>query len=101
MALANAIPAFSIPLERPLSIGISAGNESFLRDDFIGDHTNLSLKYLADPELMLATDWPLVLFGPSGTGKTALGMTLAARLADRSPAKPFICTADELSLIHI
>ena len=95
MALANAISAFSIPLVRPFCSGFSTGKESFLRDDFVGDQANQVLKYLTNPELMLGTDWPLVLFGPSGTGKTALGMTMAAELANHSTGKPMVCTADE------
>jgi len=63
---------------------------------FVGDEPNVLLKYLirgnepstsdAENELDLnrsKSQWPIVLFGPSGTGKTSLAMTIISDLIDR------------------
>lgn len=60
---------------------------------FVGDQQNQLLKYLILPmlpndqadnkSLQTELQWPLVLFGPSGTGKTSLAMTVVSELADR------------------
>ena len=48
---------------------------------FVGDEANLPLKYLDLPDRLLPTDWPLLLVGPSGTGKTLIADTIASKLA--------------------
>jgi chromosomal replication initiator protein len=55
---------------------------------FVGDEPNEILAYLLtiNENGTLAQDeaqWPLVLFGPSGTGKTSLALTVVSNLADR------------------
>ena len=85
---------------------------------FVGDEKNEMLKFLvsicqniqsdgldtdtiqipADNSLAKSVlQWPLVLFGPSGTGKTWLAMTLISELSDQQPgssvAKPLSMTA--------
>ncbi|MDG1875264.1 MAG: DnaA/Hda family protein [Mariniblastus sp.] len=61
---------------------------------FVGDDQNQLLKYLILPTIPtngLETaeqthrelQWPLVLFGPSGTGKTSLALTVISELADQ------------------
>jgi chromosomal replication initiator protein len=53
---------------------------------FVGDTSNLLLKYLISEESQnnLNSQWPIVLFGPSGTGKTSLALTIISDLTDRS-----------------
>lgn len=53
---------------------------------FVGDTPNLLLKYLISEESRnnLNSQWPIVLFGPSGTGKTSLALTIVSDLADQS-----------------
>ena len=43
---------------------------------FIGDEPNALLRYFADPSQIRNIQWPIVFFGPSGTGKTSLAMAL-------------------------
>jgi chromosomal replication initiator protein len=55
---------------------------------FVGDESNVLLKYLVSEssnEHLAALDshWPIVLFGPSGTGKTSLALTIISELSDR------------------
>jgi len=88
MPITNEIPLFSMPLS-------SHESGPFLRDDFVGDDSNLALKYLTDIDNLLDSDWPLVLFGPSGTGKTAIGQTLSAKLSLQAGQKGLSYTADE------
>lgn len=88
MSFASEISLFSFPLT-------SQDSGPFLRDDFVGDESNLALKYLADVDNLLDSDWPLVLFGPSGTGKTAIAQTLSAKISRQSNRKPLLYTADE------
>lgn len=68
---------------------------------FVGDESNVLLKYLVSENLTgnLATPdshWPIVFFGPSGTGKTSLALTMIEDLSnlnnatsDSNPILPF------------
>ena len=57
---------------------------------FVGDQPNMLLKYFAlesgnripTHHIDAGFQWPLVLFGPSGTGKTSLALTLVSDLVD-------------------
>lgn len=77
---------------------------------FVGDEENQILRILIEePAANFSSDsssiaWPLVLFGPTGTGKTSLAMNIisdiATRFYDRLPAdskripeKPIVMTA--------
>ena len=78
---------------------------------FVGDEPNVLLKYLIsekdrDDLGQLKSQWPIVLFGPSGTGKTSLALTIISDLADQfesaqtdaskranSPRKPLFISA--------
>lgn len=53
---------------------------------FVGDTSNLLLKYLISEESRnkLDSQWPIVLFGPSGTGKTSLALTIISDLTEQS-----------------
>ena len=53
---------------------------------FVGDTSNLLLKYLISEENLssLESQWPIVLFGPTGTGKTSLALTIISDLTDQS-----------------
>jgi len=53
---------------------------------FVGDTSNLLLKYLISEESRnkLDSQWPIVLFGPSGTGKTSLALTIISDLTEKS-----------------
>lgn len=59
---------------------------------FVGDQPNILLKYFAlesgnrirSNQLASGFQWPLVLFGPAGTGKTSLALTLVSDLVDQS-----------------
>ncbi len=60
---------FLIPLSRPEgALGVLP--------DFVGDENNQTLKYFLKPSNTDGHDWPLVLFGPTGTGKTGLAHSL-------------------------
>jgi chromosomal replication initiator protein len=95
-------PVFSVPFRHLWSTNFSGEQSaSEVRPlglaRFVGDQPNLLLKYLIsenfnrDGEVnlddggLVCTDsqWPIVLFGPSGTGKTSLAMTVISDLADR------------------
>lgn len=46
---------------------------------FIGDGANQAVRFLAEREPWPESCWPLVLYGPTGTGKTTLGMAVLHR----------------------
>ena len=56
---------------------------------FVGDEPNQILKYLiktndaGSNNRHFESQWPMVLFGPSGTGKTSLAMTIVSDLVDQ------------------
>ncbi len=52
---------------------------------FIGDRTNELLKYLLSDQFPKASDWPVVLYGPIGTGKTSLALTVGNSLIQSHP----------------
>lgn len=65
---------------------------------FVGDQVNQVLKCLNAPNSDTSTysiPWPLVLFGPSGTGKTSLAMAVLSHLSQDSHQKPiFLASVD-------
>ena len=83
---------FSIPLDHfwtsELSSELYRTNTLPLGlNQFVGDQPNLVLRCLQSLEnidQLKQFAWPLVLFGPSGTGKTALAMALLAKLASKN-----------------
>lgn len=75
---------FSFPL-RTLGVSGNAAQPDyspFLLRRFHGDDQNLLVRRWCDTRFMSDQDspWPLVLYGASGTGKSALAETLACRL---------------------
>lgn len=75
--LAVQLPTFSFPLR-----SLDATSSPFLLNRFHGDAENQLVGRWCDDEFMKGegSPWPLVLYGPSGTGKSALAETLATRL---------------------
>ena len=61
---------------------------------FVGDQENQILRILAEPaadcfgESAIEYVWPLIFFGPTGTGKTSLAMNVISDVADQSSARP-------------
>jgi len=96
---------FSVPYQHLYSTDFAGdltptlGAASGLRR-FVGDRSNFLLQFFADQqsncevpecETERSCPWPLVLFGPSGTGKTALAMAILSqqtkqRSAETNPA---------------
>ena len=92
---------FSVPFRHLWSTNFSgeltgSGPSNSDRDDsrsiglarFVGDNSNSILKYLTTnpfsaDKVQSNAQWPLVLFGPSGTGKTSLALTIVSDLADQ------------------
>ena len=75
--LAVQLPTFSFPLR-----SLDATDSPFLLNRFHGDGANQLVSRWCDEAFMTGETppWPLVLYGPSGTGKSALAETLATRL---------------------
>lgn len=75
--LAVQLPTFSFPLR-----SLDGAGSPFLLSRFHGDAANQLVGRWCDEAFMTgdASPWPLVLYGPSGTGKSALAETLATRL---------------------
>lgn len=65
--------------------------------EFVGDGNNEALKYFMKPESMRSSDWPLVLFGQTGTGKTELAHSIIMPDGLPGSAKPVYQTAIEFS----
>ena len=81
---------FLIPLLRP---NCAFGTLS----EFVGDEANDALRYLSNPETIRSSDWPVVLFGPTGTGKTELAHSIISQNEVPPTAKPIYQTAIEFS----
>ena len=67
------------------------------RAHYIGDYENIGLKYLDDPNRFHPTDWPLVLTGPSGTGKTSLALSLAYAIQSNARRASCLFTAADFA----
>ncbi len=99
MSLTRDFPTFFLPLtgidpNRVAGDFEIAGGFSG-RDRFVGDADNAVLKYLINSPQLLDTDWPLVLFGPNGSGKTAIALSVARQIvadqvADGSRPRKFV-----------
>ncbi len=77
---------FSFPLRSVCATAEGASaSYGFLLSRFHGDQPNHLVRCWCDPKFMTPenSNWPLVLYGPSGVGKTALVETLAARLVSK------------------
>ncbi len=84
---------FSVPFRHLRSTGFSGDiSASDARPlgiaRFVGDESNVLLRYLVRKnrsvrQAMLDSQWPVVLFGPAGTGKTSLALTIVSELSDR------------------
>lgn len=113
MSRATTDQVFSVPFRHLRSTnfsgdqGISQGRPNGLAR-FVGDQNNEMLRFLvsvcqtlnqSDQTEQSVLQWPLVLFGPSGTGKTWLALTLISELSDqqlssqRNATKPLSMTA--------
>ncbi len=92
MAVAAVDTVFSIPFRFLWSTNFAGDLESMHEPPtglarFVGDEKNQLLKILASLQSSFLTGgqnhlWPMVLFGPSGTGKTSLALTIISELAD-------------------
>lgn len=101
---------FSVPFRHLWSTNFS-GDQSVSQAPpsglarFVGDESNLILKYFSlnsnlrqsTPSSSSEYQWPLVLFGPSGTGKTSLAMTLVSDLVEDSDSENLTDTSGEHS----
>ncbi len=121
MSSAALEPVFSIPFRYLWSTNFAGDLESQSERPtglarFVGDHKNQILRIFTDDKQEDFVDnanshiWPLVLFGPSGTGKTSLALTIISEIADRHspqsasnvppskngiPEKPIVLTASD------
>ena len=92
---------FSVPYQHLYSTDFagdlmpSVGAASGL-NRFVGDRSNFLLQFFADQESNSEVansesekncPWPLVLFGPTGTGKTALAMAILSQQTDRDSSE--------------
>lgn len=91
-------PLFFIPLNdsslAPVGSGLESCSGLGMSCHFVGDQPNGLLRYLLSVGQLRRSDWPLVLFGASGTGKTAVGLALTEQLANRFGGKPVMMSAD-------
>ena len=121
MAVAAVDTVFSIPFRFLWSTNFAGDLENVLESPtglarFVGDEKNQLLKIFDPSQSPFITRershlWPMVLHGPSGTGKTSLALTIISELADeidstripaseqspnktrRPAAKPIVLTA--------
>jgi chromosomal replication initiator protein len=101
MSSAALEPVFSIPFRYLWSTNFAGDLESQSERPtglarFVGDHKNQILRIFTDEKQKDFVEnanshiWPLVLFGPSGTGKTSLALTIISEIADRTTSpNPF------------
>lgn len=83
----------ALPLMHDFQIPFRRKNLAFgALPAFVGDQPNVALRILADPPQYRDSDWPLVLYGPTGTGKTDLAFALLDDLGGVS-SKPILQTA--------
>lgn len=92
--LDNSNAVFSVPLNHQwrtdfLSVTDAGTDRATGLSRFIGDDANVLLKYLATDDFLSQMTsggpdgiMPIVLYGPSGTGKTSLAMALVSRLLE-------------------
>ena len=80
---------FSIPLRHLRSAHFT--NEQALTENsvpglfrYVGDAENEILRYLALDQPLMSTDWPLVFYGASGTGKTSLALSVIDQLLEET-----------------
>ena len=81
---------FIIPLLRPNS---APGALS----DFVGDENNKTLRYLITSQSLKTSDWPLILYGSTGTGKTELAHSIIKLDPFSVASKPIYQSAIEFS----
>ena len=90
--------AFSIPLSvldpRQITGESDVGVGFHCSGRFVGDQANAALGFLAGIENFRDSDWPLVLSGPAGTGKTALGLSVASRIVSQTGLPAAVFSAD-------
>lgn len=65
--------------------------------EFVGDETNETLRYFTKQENMRHSDWPVVLSGPTGAGKTELAYSIVKPAESSGSAKPIYQSAVEFS----
>lgn len=85
---------FSLPLRHLWSTQFSGDQVTVAQtvkglSRFVGDAPNASLRYFAEHDLPEPGDWPIVFYGPSGTGKTSLAMSILERLLAPCPTVEF------------
>jgi len=93
------LPTFSFPLRSLNASGrsaLAANDSPFLLTRFHGDQTNQLVRRWCDSDFMsqVESPWPLVLYGPAGTGKSALAETLACRLSQQSQSCLLLAASD-------
>ena len=92
---ANSVFQFSIGSASRLrlfgdeELGLRAGQES----TFFLDKSNEGLKTLSHLDSFESFNWPLLLIGSSGNGKTSIGCALSAEIADRGQGKLTVFSA--------
>ena len=76
---------------------------------YVGDSENASINYFNSDDIFLRSNWPLLLCGSTGTGKTSLALSVVARLIEsrsvsfetarlgKSVRKPLILSAAEFA----